>query len=118
VQVTHRHIGLDDLDLTLFFACVDEATISFWLDEITLVKTLTRLSSMLNAVPLEQKSTRAHNAMMRTRTVRPASGLILDTAADTALHGMLEQLNGGLSVGLYIPIARADEVLVHRPPLW
>lgn len=61
----------------------DEATISFWLDEITLVKTLTRLSSMLNSVPLEQKN--------------------------TALRAMLGQLNGGLSVGLYLPITRADD---------
>jgi hypothetical protein len=54
--------------LTPCHARADEATISFWLDEITLVKTLTRLSSMLNSVPLEQKSSHTHHRTRHTHT--------------------------------------------------
>jgi len=35
----------------------DMTTISFWMDEILLIKKLTLLSSRLKDVPLEQKST-------------------------------------------------------------
>jgi hypothetical protein len=112
-----------------FVTRADEATISFWLDEITLVKTLTRLSSMLNSVPLEQKSTpttrhdqrhdqRHDTTRHDTTRARGEYWLVIERLflflffhfEDTALRAMLGQLNGGLSVGLYLPITRADDV--------
>lgn len=78
---------------------------SFWLDEITIIRSLTRLSTMLNTVPLDQKSTlliRQYFAILTiVMTLKPI---------DVALHEMLEKLSDSLSVGLYLPINRADEV--------
>lgn len=42
--------------LILYYYTSDDSTMAYWLDQITMIKSLTRLSTMLNSVPLAQKS--------------------------------------------------------------
>ncbi|KAL6070894.1 Phosphatidylinositol 4-kinase beta, variant 2 [Balamuthia mandrillaris] len=60
----------------------DESIVSFWIDELCIIRTLTGLATMLNGIP--------------------------DHLQNQVLHFTLQQLNSRLSTGLYIPVYPAN----------